>query len=82
MRLRVSLVRAIVALAAGGDGVPSCYAKGAPPWPAHRSAVIPRAAARVPSVVVVAANEVDLHDTPLLAFTVFAIKNLHHHVRA
>ena len=79
---RVPVVRAIVAPAAGHDGVPSCYAVRSPPWPFHRSAVIPRAAAGVPSVVVVATNEIVHLDTPLLARTVCTDENLHHDVQA
>ena len=79
---RVPVVRAIVAPAAGHDGVPSCYAVRSPPWPSHRSAVIPRAAAGVPSVVVVATNEIVHLDTPLLARTVCTDENLHHDVQA
>ena len=82
LRLRAGLVRAVVALATGPDGVPSCYAEGTPPWPSHRSAVIPRTAAGIPSIVVVAANKIAHLHTPLLAHTVFTVEHLHHHVQA
>ena len=82
LRLRAGLVRAVVALATGPDGVPSCYAVRSPPWPFHRSAVIPRAAAGVPSNVVVATHEIVHLETPLLARTVCTNENLHHDFRA
>ena len=80
MKLRTLFVGAVVEQVAGADGVPLTYAEGSPPRRAHRSAVVPRAALCVPSVLVVSAREVGVRDTLIDATkAVFRGINSHYH---